>query len=135
MIGSELLNDSAFSDPGRLLQQTQQPTSSNSTYESGNVYDAATGIWFFAIQIFLVFCGFVCMYLSCRSSRVDAPVSQKSRKRSRSTFDQRKQAILEQFETSQVTMVSNEETLMLGRHENTKFTPAEISPKFNPFRK
>jgi hypothetical protein len=25
--------------------------------------------------------------------------------------------------------------LMLARHENTKFTPEEISPKFNPFRK
>jgi hypothetical protein len=55
---------------------------------------------------------------------------------SKSTLAQRKQAMLEQLETSRVTMVSNEVTpLMLARHENKKFTQEEPSPNFNPFRK
>jgi hypothetical protein len=124
MIAADLLNVLASSDPGRLLQQTLLPTSNNSTYESEKVFKGPSGIWFFGVQIFMVFSGFVCIYLSCRSSRVDAPVStqhvMKQREGSRSTLDQRKQAILEQFETSQVTMVSNKETLMLARHDNTK---------------
>jgi hypothetical protein len=124
MIAADLLSDLASSHPGRLLQQTLLPTSHNSTYESDYILNDVSGIWFFGVQIFMVFSGFVCIYLSCRSSRVDAPVStqhaQKQREGSRSTLDQRKQAILEQFETSQVTMVSNKETLMLARHDNTK---------------
>jgi hypothetical protein len=126
MIGADLLNDLASSDPGRLLQQTLLPTSNNSTFESEDVLNGVSRIWFFGVQILVVISGFVCIYFSCRSSRVDALVStqhaQKQRERSRSTLDQRKQAILEQFETSQVTMVSNEDTLMLARHENKKFT-------------
>jgi heme/copper-type cytochrome/quinol oxidase subunit 3 len=133
MIAADLWNDLASSDSGRLLQQTLQPTSNTSTYESEKVFHGVSGMWFFGVQILMVFSGFVCIYLSCRSSSVDAPVStqhaQKQRKRSISTFDQRKQAILEQFETSQVTMVSNEDTLMLARHENKKFTPEAISRK------
>jgi hypothetical protein len=117
MIASDLLNDLASSDPGRLLQQTLLPTSNNSTYESDYVLNGISGIWFFGVQILVVISGFVCIYFSCRSSRVDALVStqhpQKQRERSMSTHDQRSQAILEQFETSQVTMVSNENTLML----------------------
>jgi hypothetical protein len=127
MIGADLLNDLASSDPGRLLQQTLLPTSNNSTFESEDVLNGVSRIWFFGVQILVVISGFVCIYFSCRSSRVDALVStqhaQKQREGPRSTLDQRKQAILEQFETSQVTMVSNEDTLMLARHENKKFTP------------
>jgi heme/copper-type cytochrome/quinol oxidase subunit 3 len=136
---TDLSNDLAFSDPRLLLQPTLQPTSNNSTYESENDFNAASGISFFLVQIIVVFCGCVCMYLSCRNSRLDATVppqrAQKQRKRSTSTLAQRKQAILEQFETSQVSMVSNEDTWMPARHENKKFTQEETSPNFNPFRK
>ena len=84
--------------------------------ESG--FDVAAAICFGGIQILIVLLACLSMYRCCVDERrradanIDAPSDllrgQRLRKTSKSTLAKRKQAILELFEKTQVTMVSFE---------------------------
>ena len=104
MLALSLLKDLAFSDPAKRLKQTCDNNNNNPSSGSDSDY-AASGICLIGIiMAFLLFCGFLNMYRNfCESTRTRANANL----RIKSTLAERKQAILELFKTSQVTMVSS----------------------------
>ena len=117
MIDTDFLKDFAFSDPVRRLHQT----SDNNTISDAASYEHAPnviGIYLTGV-IMVVIVAVACfrivrVLLSAGSvDEVDAPELPSDNKEQRkSTLAQRKRAILEIFETSQVTMVSNDPMMM-----------------------
>jgi hypothetical protein len=138
MLVNDLLKDLAFPDPGRHLQR--QPTIGSSTVagtpdsaeaESGSGgSNNLVGIYILGLVMILVLVRIAWIVVPTRrANTMDTPESPSSDdkilgKKPMSTLAQRKQAILELFETSQVTMVSND-TVMPARHQNKQFRQKE----------
>ena len=127
MVATDLLNDFVFADPLRRLQNTR----SNNTFTSGAASSegASNGIGIYLAGLVMVFIvafasiGMAKELLSTGSENVvdapelsteDNPLQKTPRK---STLAERKQAILELFKMSQVTMVSNDNTMIAGQHK------------------
>jgi hypothetical protein len=106
MLVNELLKDLAFPDPGRLLRQIE-PEVTEAGPESD--FNVVAGICFFGILMILMA---ICLRFNptfrslCVSTRRENAMD-KARDMPQSTLAEREYAILELFETSQVTMVSN----------------------------
>jgi hypothetical protein len=127
----DLSKDLAFPGPGRLLQQT-----SNNTREeedgSGSAFNVISGAYIVAMVLIVMIAAWcvssIRRYVRAGTSvAIDAP-----------TLAKRKQAVLELFETSQVTMVSNHETVMARwriRINNLRKQGGESSRYLNQFRK
>ena len=131
---ADLSNDFVLSDPGRHLQQITSNTTLIGNAESG--FDVAAGICYGGILILMILFACLSMYRCClyERRRVDAIANAPSEllrdlrrvcKIPKSTLAERKQAILDLFETEQVTMVSNDHTSMGNPSEIKKFTSME----------
>jgi hypothetical protein len=125
-----------FSDPGRLLQEISNGTTSTGSEDGSSL---AAGLAFGTVQILAVLCWCFGAYrciLDERRGRENAMVrvtvmaapsselphhSERSHKIPKCTLAKRKQAILELFEKVQVTMVSIDHAVM-ARHHNKQFT-------------
>jgi hypothetical protein len=129
MLATDLLQDFVSSDPVRRLQPGYD-VNRHQQRGQDNIDDGAASpeeehvqnnvIWIYiagmVVILFVVFGSFrlVQNYIISTGSdefAIDHTVPQKPRK---STLDERKQAILELFETSQVTMVSKDHILVSG---------------------
>jgi hypothetical protein len=105
MLANKVMNDSGFSDLGRLLQQT---ASDNTTAGSEREEHNVAGVYLFGF-IMLVIAIFAC--IRRRENVVDVPElpgDKTVHKTPKSTFAQRKRDMLDLFETSEVTMVSHD---------------------------
>jgi hypothetical protein len=134
MMANYLLKDLVFSNPVRrvLVRSSENRTgcrigcrtaSSDGSDGSGAPFNVIViYIVVFVISV-LVAIGCIRMILTTRSTvnATDAPglLDDKSvHKTPKTTIEKRKQAILELFETSQVTMVSNDNKLMRSHYQN-----------------
>jgi hypothetical protein len=100
MVANELIKDMGISDMGRLLQQT---TSENSTNSPESEKFNVTGALLFVVLMLVL------TIFGIRRMR-DLPGDEAVHKTAKSTLAERKRAILELFETSEVTMVSHDQT-------------------------
>jgi predicted metalloprotease len=140
MLVNDLLKNMAFPDPRRHLQL--QPTrgfsteagTSDSTEKGSESGSNFVGIYILGLGMIFVLVMIVFWILAVAARRANTtdvmdtpalPESDKTMgKNPKSTLAQRQQAILELFETSQVTMVSND-TVMPARHQNKQFRQKE----------
>jgi hypothetical protein len=122
MVGHDLLKDLAFWDQVRRLERPGHNITAG-TADSGDEFDILGGVCFLGISIILmgIFCRFRTVRRSCCrvNARDDPELPQHGDKlpnKAKSAHTKRQQAILELFETSQVTMVSNDNTAMAMGH-------------------
>jgi hypothetical protein len=118
MLANDLMRDLAFSDPVRRLQKAHSNTTDGFAISASYETDFhVIGIYIVGIVMILIVavacCRIVGTYMARRRiTAIDAselPDDKTVNKPAESTLARRKQAILELFETSQVTMVSTNE--------------------------
>jgi hypothetical protein len=150
MIVNCLLKDLAFSNPARRMQRSSENRTgcrtgcrTASSDGSGNDFNII-GIYIVGVVVtVLAAIGCIRMVYVCLSTRrtlnaTDAPelLDDKSvHKTPKTTIAKRKQAILELFETTQVTMVSNDNNLMGSHCQNKQFTQRRKLTIYISFRK
>jgi hypothetical protein len=113
MLATGLMQDLSFSDLGRLLQQTTTThdttlvDGSDEEIEEGRDEDSVFAVYLFGFIMVVI------MTIGCYKWRINAshvpelPSENKPvRNTTKSTLAERKQAIIELFDTSDVTMVS-----------------------------
>jgi hypothetical protein len=100
MIANELTKDMAFSDLERMLQQTTSDNSTNSP--ESEKFNVTGALLFVVLMLVLTIFGILRMR--------DLPGDEAVHKTAKSTLAERKRAILELFKTSEVTMVSHDQT-------------------------
>jgi hypothetical protein len=106
MLAIKIMQDMSFSDMGRLLQRTNND---NTTAGSGSEdYSVAAACMFGGIMLVIAICTCVAMR-QIIGEISELPGDDTVHKTPKSTLADRKRAIVEQFETSEVTMVSQEQ--------------------------
>ena len=136
---ADLSNDFVFSDPGRHLQQITSNTTLTGDAESG--FDVAAVICFGGIQTLIVLLACLSMHRCCVDERRRANANANTSSEllhggQMTTLAKRKQAIVELFEKTQVTMVSIDYTETSGQGIGISYylCHRERSPHRNPFR-
>jgi hypothetical protein len=139
MLVNDLLKELAFPDPERLLEQTSDYSTASPTIANTSTAGSAVTplniialyfVWSGLMLLLFIWCGITLRGVGVSrpllDARSDAPELNHDKsviKTPKSTLAQRKQTILELFETSQVTMVSNDGDSATIRHdENKQFT-------------
>jgi hypothetical protein len=114
MLAHDLLRrDLGFSDTARLLQQTQSDDDTPTESRGEFYHDMAVYMFGFLIMVVMVS---GCFIMCVSPERAAAFVHKKTVK---STLAERKRAILQFFEASQVTMVSTDNTpVSMATHHN-----------------
>jgi hypothetical protein len=121
MLAVKIMKDLSFSDMGRLLQRTN---SDNTTAGSeGENYNVAAACMFGFIMLVITICACVAMREIIGDHVLsELPGDDTVLKTIKSTLADRKRAIVQLFETSDVTMVSQEQPWDSKRQQNKQFT-------------